>query len=414
MRPAWRTFFAGFGIGLAGGTIAGGLAVAVAFLAPEGVGPGAIPIASPTRPAVAPSPVPERAAPEGGIEERVAALLAGRRFEEAGQAIADHERGLDSEARGRVRPLLDRLGRRFHEAGFPHELGPEELGRLVARHREAREDGRLEAALACLTLFIESHPQPDPAHYVNRADLLEVLGRREAALADLDRAQALDRGSSEASIVEVRCHVLVGLFRFEEARECARRYAEIGRDPGQGHELLAEVHYVEGRLEDARAEMERARAIETHFALLTDLAVVHLGLADREGALEVLEEAERLASSAEERNMAKAGQAWAWLHPEPGEPDLERARAHMLRLEKCPMRRPLENLTRGAFQSVAGDHESAVRLFGFCARQWTGYPEFGFHYARSLRALGRVEEAEHVLALAKRLRPALARRLEGR
>ncbi len=380
------SFGRGAWIGLGAGTIVAALAVAAAVVLrrspPTAPAP---PTTSPGR-TDASSRIDDSLPTTDRVEESAADLIRAGRLEEA---------------------------RHWHEARFPGELGPEERGRLLLASNEAQRVGSMDEALRCLTLLVESDPDPNPMSLVNRAQLHDQMGHREAALADLDRAEAADgRGGYAAAIAETRCHVLVQLFRFEEARAAARRYAEVGRVARQKHELLAEVHYVEGRLEDALAELERARETGSDALLSTDLAMAHLGLGHRDVALGLLEEAEGQATDPVERNMVIAGQAWAWLHPAAGAPDLERARRHLVRLEKGHPKRPLETCARAVFQSILGDHDRAAHLFGVCGRRWTNYPEFGLHYARSLRALGRIEEADHVRSIAARLRPELAARFE--
>jgi tetratricopeptide (TPR) repeat protein len=122
------------------------------------------------------------------------------------------------------------------------------------RGEQYRGAGRADAALADFERAIALNPQL-PAGYVGRATLRLSMGQAQQALPDLDRAIALDAG--HASAHAKRCMARAALGQPQALADCERAIALDPSDP-ESWTIAGIVHRSLGQVEAAAANFRRA------------------------------------------------------------------------------------------------------------------------------------------------------------
>ncbi|HSQ59601.1 MAG TPA: tetratricopeptide repeat protein [Acidobacteriota bacterium] len=184
-------------------------------------------------------------------------------------------------------------------------------------------DWDFEAALASYRRVIELAPNLADAHHWY-ADILSAMGRHEEAVAESRAALRLDplslavntdvglhlfyaRRYDEAIAQQKRTLELDPTFgpalrslggaheekrEFDEAIRCYQRAHELAKDELSARALLAHAYAVAGREAEARALLAELRAAAaTRYVSKYALAAIHVGLGERDLALDLLEEA---------------------------------------------------------------------------------------------------------------------------
>ncbi|MQM26707.1 tetratricopeptide repeat protein [Glycomyces albidus] len=203
--------------------------------------------------------------------------------------------GLDCRARvlGNLAAIAEGRG----EPGEALHLAEQALAACLAAEAEAGDRYGTVAVRASLL--------------INRSQTLQLLGRLEAALADLDAAQAItgedsdDETYLQVTISNSRSVVLINLERWDEAEAVVRRTLELAaaRDPrltGHPHTNLAMILQSRNELDAAMAHLRLAEQIHTAAgdAPFAALAIANQGrVALRSGDIT---EGQRLLAAAEQ------------------------------------------------------------------------------------------------------------------
>jgi TolB-like protein/DNA-binding winged helix-turn-helix (wHTH) protein/Tfp pilus assembly protein PilF len=98
---------------------------------------------------------------------------------------------------------------------------------------------------------------------------LACFGRLEESLAENERARQLDPFS--LAVNDMRVCALVGLHEYDRAVEQAETLAAINPQSPAGHDWLARIYWIEGRVPDALAEERKAATLAHLPARLRDL-----------------------------------------------------------------------------------------------------------------------------------------------
>ncbi len=223
--------------------------------------------------------------------------------------------------------------------------------------RLTRSLERVDLARKASTRALQLNDLLTPVH-VTLGIIRAGTGEPEAALADFDRALALDPANADAlrekaaahqalgraaeaealflRAAEVRPgywgnHAHLGAFyyrngRYAEAEAAFRRVIELTPDNARGHSNLGGALYGQGRIEEAAQAFRRAAEIRPTATALANLGAVRFFLGQHEEAARAFEEAIRL-SDRDVRLWKNLGDALYWT---PGQrdkarPALERA-----------------------------------------------------------------------------------------
>ncbi|MGI5155503.1 tetratricopeptide repeat protein [Microbispora sp. CA-102843] len=154
--------------------------------------------------------------------------------------------------------LPDRRTRAF-------KLGFDQNGRALIELREGRADEALSLVRSAIDLAERDLP-PDahPVHrmvlFANRAQLLARLGRREEALADFDRAVAIDPGFPDHYLD--RGNLLFEMGRTDAALADYETAMRVGPPLPEAYYNRAELRLAAGDLDGARADLDHVLELD--------------------------------------------------------------------------------------------------------------------------------------------------------
>jgi tetratricopeptide (TPR) repeat protein len=133
---------------------------------------------------------------------------------------------------------------------------------------------------------LELNPSSGKAHDAY-ANLLSALGRHDEAFREIDRATELDPLSS---LVRADAAWIAYLARaYPRAVEAGREAARLAPDSWWAHTSLGLAYEKTGKIEEAIAELGRARAIDDNTTVLEILAGVYATAGRREDAVKFLD-----------------------------------------------------------------------------------------------------------------------------
>ncbi|GAA1677868.1 hypothetical protein GCM10009733_088450 [Nonomuraea maheshkhaliensis] len=157
--------------------------------------------------------------------------------------------------------LPDARERAFH-------LGFDLNGKALVEVRRGRPGAAMELVRQAIELAETDLPDEHPVHrlvlYGNRAQLLAMAGRPEAALADYDRAIALDPGYPDYYLD--RGNLLHELGREEAALADYEAVTRLSPPFPEAYYNRSEVRYARGDLAGARADLDHTLELDPEFA----------------------------------------------------------------------------------------------------------------------------------------------------
>lgn len=157
--------------------------------------------------------------------------------------------------------LPDPRERAFH-------LGFDLNGKALVEVRRGRREAAMELVGQAIGLAETHLPDEHPVHrlvlYANRAQLLAMAGRREAALADYTRAIDADPGYPDYYLD--RGNLLHELGRDEEALADYEAVMRLSPPFPEAYYNRSEVRYAAGDLEGARADLDHTLELDPEFA----------------------------------------------------------------------------------------------------------------------------------------------------
>ncbi|WP_043618313.1 tetratricopeptide repeat protein [Nonomuraea candida] len=157
--------------------------------------------------------------------------------------------------------LPDPKERAFH-------LGFDLNGKALVELRRGRREAALELVERAIGLAETHLPDEHPIHrlvlYANRAQLLSLAGRKEAALADYTRAIETDPGYPDYYLD--RGNLLHELGRSAEALADYETVMRLSPPFPEAYYNRSEVRYAAGDLEGARADLDHTLELDPEFA----------------------------------------------------------------------------------------------------------------------------------------------------